>query len=303
MAYSSVQVTVKDGEDFLLKKGTPKSHRVLDPIKTNSFMVPTTITKEAPTGNAPMGAIPPKTVINHFPQVGENRTTEASEVVFDHIQGVETSLPQWLLTSLPQSTSRRSPLFFQKRLANKQMFRQCVKHDHQWLRSSIHLKTKFRQSSPDSIRLQGPSKKPSFGLLFPVSSVKERNRKGGKSKISWDLQSPVSSTQASPKVEASYRPKQAQHLPTCRKVQNGNTRVHQDFSDSRGMSVVDRLIRRLPSHPHPPKLREVPKVLPQVTVVPVHLPSLQASHGPSGLYNHYNDKVKLMALTRGVRLH
>ena len=50
-------------------------------------MVPTTIRKEAPTGNAPMGAIPPKAVINHFPQIGGNQTTEASELVFDPTQG------------------------------------------------------------------------------------------------------------------------------------------------------------------------------------------------------------------------
>ena len=118
--------------------------------------------------------------------------------------------------------------------------------------------------------------------MYPVSSVKERNRKGGKCKISRVLQSPVSSTQASPKVEASNRPKQAQHLSTSRNVQNGNTRVHQGLSDSRGMGVVDRPIKCLPSHPHPPKLKEVPKVLPQVTGVPVHLPSLRVSHGPSG---------------------
>ena len=118
-----------------------------------------------------------------------------------------------------QSTSR-SPPFFQKRLASKQMFRSCVKHYHQWLRSSIHLKTKFSQSSSDSIRLQGPSKRTSSGLLYPVSSVKECNRKDGKCKTSRVLQSPVSSPQASPKVEASNRPKQAKHLPTCRKVQN-----------------------------------------------------------------------------------
>ena len=152
------------------------------------------------------------------------------------------------------------------------MFR-CVNHYHQWLRSSIHLKTKFSQNSPDSIRLQGPSKRPSSGLLYPVSSVKERNRKDGKCKISRVLQSPVSSPQASTKVEASNRPKQAQHLPTCRKVQNGNTRVHQGLSDSREMGVIDRLIRHLPSHPHPPKLKEVPKVLSQVTCVTVYLPS------------------------------
>ena len=51
------------------------------------------------------------------------------------------------------------------------------------------------------------------------------------------------------------------------------------------MGIVDRPIRRLPSHPHPLQLKEVPKVLPQVTGVPVHLPSLQAGHSPSGLYN------------------
>ena len=48
------------------------------------------------------------------------------------------------------------------------------------------------------------------------------------------------------------------------------------------MGVVNRPIRCLPSHPHPPKLKEV---LPQVSGVPVHLPSLWASHGPTGLYN------------------
>ena len=51
------------------------------------------------------------------------------------------------------------------------------------------------------------------------------------------------------------------------------------------MGVVNRLIRCLPSHPNPSNLKEVPKVLPQVTGVPVHLHSLRANHGPTGLYN------------------
>ena len=78
------------------KKALLKVHRVLDPIKISSFVVPTTIRKEAPTGNAPMGAIPPKAVTNCFPQVRGNQTTEASVVVFDPIQGdegVETPPP------------------------------------------------------------------------------------------------------------------------------------------------------------------------------------------------------------------
>ena len=154
------------------------------------------------------------------------------------------------------------------------MFIKCVKHYHQWLLGQI---------SSDSVRIQDPSKRQSSSRLYPVSPVKERYRKGGKCKISPVLQSPVSSPQASPKVEA--RLKWAQHFSTCRKVQNGNSRVHQDLPGSRGMGIVDRPIGRLPSHPHPPKLKEILKVLPQVTGVPVHLPSFRTSHSPPGLYN------------------
>ena len=161
------------------------------------------------------------------------------------------------------------------------MFIKCVKHYHQWLRTAIPLKTKLGQISSDSIRIQGPSKRPSSSQLYPVSSVKERNQKGGKCKISRVLQLPVSSPQALPKVEASNRLKQAQHFSTCRKVQNVNSRFHQDLPNSRGMGIINRPIRRLPSHTYPPELKEIPKVLPQVTGV--HLPSFQTSHSPPGL--------------------
>ena len=142
------------------------------------------------------------------------------------------------------------------------MFIQRVKHYHQWLRSAIHFKTKVGQIPSDSVRMQGPSKRSSSGHLYPVSSVKERNRKDGKCKISWVLHPPVSSPQASPKVKASNRLKQAQHFATRRKVQNGNSRLHQDLPDSRGMGIIDRPVGSLPSHLHPPKLKEIPKVLP-----------------------------------------
>ena len=153
------------------------------------------------------------------------------------------------------------------------MFLKRVKHDHQWLRSAIPLKTQLGQISSDCMRIQGPTKRPSSGRLHPVSAVKERNRKGGKCKISRVLQSPVSCTQASPEVEASNRPKQAQHFSTRRKVQNGNSRVHQDLPDSRGMGT------------HTSTLKEVPKVLPQVSGVPVHIPPIRTGHSPPGLYN------------------
>ena len=64
------------------------------------------------------------------------------------------------------------------------MFIQRVKHYHQWLRTAIPFKTKSGQIPSDSVRIQGLSKRPSSGHLYLVSSVKERNRKGGKCKIS-----------------------------------------------------------------------------------------------------------------------
>ena len=165
------------------------------------------------------------------------------------------------------------------------MFSKRVKHYHQWLRSAIPFKAKLGQISSDPVRIQGSSKRSSLGLLYPVSPVKERHRKGGKCKISRVLQSPVPSTQASPKVEVSHRLKQAQHFSTHRKVQNGNSRVHQDLPDSRGVDSVDRPVGRLPTHPHPPKLKEIPKVLLQSSGVPVHLPPIWTGHSPPGLYN------------------
>ena len=165
------------------------------------------------------------------------------------------------------------------------MFTQRIKPYHQWLRTAIPLKAQLGQFFSNNIRIQGPPKGPSLGPLHPVSTVKERYRKGGKCKISRVLQSPVSSTQASPKVEASYRLKQAQHFSTCRKVLDGNSRVREDLPDSRGMGIVDRSIGRLPSHPHPSSLKEIPKILPQVSGVPVHLPTFRTSHSTPGLYH------------------
>ena len=67
------------------------------------------------------------------------------------------------------------------------------------------------------------------------------------------------------------------------------------------MGIVDRPVRRLPTHPHSPKLKEIPKVLLQGSGVPVHLPPVRAGHSPPGLYN--DCKGSEMALSRGLRIH
>ena len=70
------------------KKAPLKILRVLDPIKTSPFVVPT-IRKEAATENVHMGDNQLQAVINRFPEVEGNRITEAPEVVFNLTQGDE----------------------------------------------------------------------------------------------------------------------------------------------------------------------------------------------------------------------
>ena len=52
------------------------------------------------------------------------------------------------------------------------MFSKRVKHYHQWLRTAIPFKAKFGQIPSDPVRVQGPSKRPISGHLYPVSPVK-----------------------------------------------------------------------------------------------------------------------------------
>ena len=68
------------------------------------------------------------------------------------------------------------------------------------------------------------------------------------------------------------------------------------------MGIVDRTIGRLPTHPHPSKLKEMPTVLLQVSGVPVHLPPIRTSHSPQ-VFTMIVKEVKLMALSRGLRIH
>ena len=51
------------------------------------------------------------------------------------------------------------------------------------------------------------------------------------------------------------------------------------------MGIVDRSIGHLPSHPYPSSLKEIPKILPQVSGVPVHIPVFRTGHSPPGLYH------------------
>ena len=183
------------------------------------------------------------------------------------------------------------------------MFLKRVKHYHQWLRSAIPLKTKLGQISSDCFRIQGPSKRPSSGRLHPVSSVKEHNRKGGKCKISQLLQLPVSSPQASPTGEAVNRLKQAQHFSTHRKDGKMETpeSIRTSLIPGEWVSSIDLSDAYL----HIPIHRNSRKHLRfchrsqvfQFTSLPFRLATAPQ------VFTMIVKEVKLMALSRGLRLH
>ena len=128
-------------------------------------------------------------------------------------------------------------------------------------------------------------KRTSSDFLYPVSTAKNTTEKVENVKSLGILQSPVSCTKASPKG---------------RKVQDRNSSVNQGLPDSRGMGIIDRSIRHLPPYPQPSKLKEIPKVLPQVFQFTFLLFGLATA---PEVFTMIVKEMKLMALARGLRLH
>ena len=94
-------------------------------------------------------------------------------------------------------------------------------------------------------------------------------------------------------MEASNRLKQAQHF---------STRVHQDLPDSRGMGIVDRPIARLPSLPVHPNSRKYLRFCLRSQVFQFTSLHFSLATAPQ-VFTMIVKDVKLMALSRGLRLH
>ena len=239
-----------------------------------------------------MGATPHKAVTNCFPQVGGNQTSEAPGVVFDPTiggEGVETPLlNDSFQASLSPPVGGRLHSFRRDWQTNK-----CSSN-------MLNIITKFGQIPSDSVRVQGPSNRPSSGHLYPVSSVKECNQKGGKCKFSRVLQSPVPSTQASPKVETSHRPKQAQHFSTRFKMETPES-IRTSLIPGEWVSLIDLsdAYLHIPIRPNSRKYLRFwyRSQMFQFTSLPFGLATAPQ------VFTMIVKEVKLMALSRGLRLH
>ena len=186
-----------------------------------------------------MGATPHKAVTNRFPQEGGNRTSEAPGVVFDPIigeGGVETPLPNDSSKALSPPVGGRLRSFRRDWQTNK-----CSPNVLNIITNGYVLPF---LSKPNLVR---------FPLILSEYKAQQKDQA-----LATCIQSLLSKN-------AIERVENVKSLGFySRKVQNGNSRVHQDLPDSRGVGIVDRSVRRLPTHPHPPKLKEIPKVLLQV---------------------------------------
>ena len=292
---------VKEGEDFLLKIGTSKDSQGFAPYQNKPFRGPHK--KRGSYRKRSYGGNSSQSRRSCFPQEGENRTSEAPEVIFDPTigeGGVETPLPNdSSKASLSPPVGGRLRSFRRDWLTNK-----CSQNMLNIITNGYVLPF---LSKPNLVR---------FPLILSEYKAQQKDQALAtciQSLLSKNAIERVENVKSLgfysclflvPKPHQRWRPvrpKQAQHFSTHRKAQNGNSRVHQDLPDSRGVGIVDRSVGRLPTHPHTPKLKEIPKVLLQGSGVPVHLPPIQTSHSPQ-VFTMIIKEVKLMALSRGLRI-
>ena len=166
------------------------------------------------------------------------------------------------------------------------MLKQHVKHYYQWLRSTIHHKTKISQSSPDSLRIQGPSK--NLALASCIQSLLSKNdidRVENVKSLGF-----YSRLFLVPKPHQRWRPLiDLIRLNTFLLVEKFRMETLESISASLipgEWIVISRPVRHQPftcpsTHPQ----ESTYTVLPRFSSVPVHLPFFLPSHDPTRLYN------------------
>ena len=96
-------------------------------------------------------------------------------------------------------------------------------------------------------------------------------------------------------METCYRPQLPKSIPNSLQIQDGNPRINPHITQTRGMSHLNRSIRRILTHPHSPSIKKVPQVPSQRRFIPVQPPTLRTSYSPTGLHlNHKGGKASTL---------
>ena len=226
-----------------------------------------------------MGDNPLQAVSNRFPQVGEIEITEAPEAISDLTQGdegMETPPPNHSLNvSLSPQVGGHLGSFRRDWQTNK-----CSNNLLNIIAmvTIYHLSQNTNWQSPDSLKIQGPTK--DLALAACIQSLLSKNTIEMVENLKpFGFYSRLFLV---PKPHQLWRPViDLSRLNIFLLVERFKMQTPESIRASlipgEWVSLID--LSDLSSHPHPPKLKKVPTVLLQFTGVPVHLPPR-----PTGLY-------------------
>ena len=234
-----------------------------------------------------MGATPHKAVTNRFPQEGGNQTSEAPGVIFDPIigeEGVETPLPNdSSKASLSPPVGGRLRSFRRDWQTNK-----CSPNILNIITNGYVLPF---LSKPNLVR---------FPLILSEYKAHQKDQALASCNQSLLSKNAIERVENVKSLGFYSRlflvPKPHQRWRPVIDLSRLNTFLHiEKFKMETPESIRTSLIPgewvssidlsdaylHIPIHPN----SEIPKVLLQVTGVPVHLPPIRTSHSPPGLYN------------------
>ena len=123
-------------------------------------------------------------------------------------------------------------------------------------------------------------------LLRSITSVyrQKRNRTGTKSKVSGVFQPTTFSPKTQQQVETYTRSEQTKFFPQGGKIQNGDTRNHQNIPPTGGVGHVNRLQGRLLPHTYTGTIKEISEISFPGSDIPVQSIAIRPFHSTHGVY-------------------
>ena len=161
----------------------------------------------------------------------------------------------------------------------------CSNHTERGLHPPLPFQTQFDQVTNCHKQLSQHIKTgPHFRGTISAGEQK-CSRTGNKPKLTRVLQPAIFGAQTQQPVETYLGPKQLEHLPKHRVVQNGDPRDNKDLPTDRGVGHIHRLQRRILPHTYSQSVQEVHAFSPPGSVLPVESLTLWPLHSSHGVHS------------------
>ena len=116
------------------------------------------------------------------------------------------------------------------------------------------------------------------------------------------FQPPIFSAQNQQQVETYTRSEEFKQIPQDSKIQNGDTRNHQDLPPTRGVGYLNRLQGCLFPHTNTGTIQEISEISHPGSDIPVKGTAIRLSAAPME-FTAVVKEVRLMAIHQGIRIH